>query len=125
MSDTETIDSVPKEETTAPKKRGGSKPILKVSGIGRVDNNVKSTRFLPINPINQKNYYTEYLKRDDQILAYRTWNEEQKRLKELKDKEKAEKSEQLTATAPVEEAVCQMQMKKLLLSKTKRWVQKR
>lgn len=103
MSDTETIDSVPKEETTAPKKRGGSKPILKVSGIGRVDNNVKSTLFLPINPINQKNYYTEYLKRDDQILAYRTWNEEQKRLKELKDKEKAEKSEQLTATAPVED----------------------
>lgn len=67
-------------------KRGGSKPILKVSGIQRVDNNLKSTLFGGAVQINQKNYYTDYLRRDDQIMFYREWNEEQKRLKELKNK---------------------------------------
>lgn len=67
-------------------KRGGSKPILKVSGIQRVDNNLKSTLFGGAVQINQKNYYTDYLRRDDQIMFYREWNEEQKRLKEVKAK---------------------------------------
>ena len=31
-----------------------------------------------INPINQKNYYTEFLKRDDQILPYRLQQEERR-----------------------------------------------
>ncbi|CAN6634774.1 actin-like protein Arp8p [Trichomonascus vanleenenianus] len=68
-------------------KRGGSKPILKVSGIGRVENPAKATLFAPIAPINQKNYYTDYLKRDDQIVFYRELNERLAREKE-KDKEK-------------------------------------
>lgn len=75
------------EEKPKP-KRGGSKPILKVSGIGRVDNNMKNTLFSAPAPINQKNYYTDYLKKDDQIMFYRQWNEEQRRQKELKEREK-------------------------------------
>ncbi|VVT51483.1 uncharacterized protein SAPINGB_P003111 [Magnusiomyces paraingens] len=63
-------------------KRGGSKPILKVSGIARVDNNLKPTLFSSTTQINQKNYYTDYLRRDDQIMYYREWNESQKRQKE-------------------------------------------
>jgi hypothetical protein len=39
-------------------KRGGSKPILKNSGVGRVDNGLKSTLFVQGTMINQKNYYT-------------------------------------------------------------------
>ncbi|EMR10621.1 hypothetical protein PNEG_01324 [Pneumocystis murina B123] len=41
---------------------------------------MRFTTFPVIQPINQKNYYTEYLKREDQILMYRasdkTWSEE-------------------------------------------------
>lgn len=66
-------------------KRGGSKPILKVSGIGRVDNNLRSTTFTSAQQINQKNYYTDYLRRDDQIMFYRDWNDEQRRQKDAKD----------------------------------------
>lgn len=75
--------STPNAEANKP-KRGGSKPILKVSGIGRVDNNLKPTTFLSTPQINQKNYYTNYLRRDDQVMFYRDWNEEQKRQKDAK-----------------------------------------
>ncbi|QSL65336.1 hypothetical protein MERGE_002646 [Pneumocystis wakefieldiae] len=41
---------------------------------------MRFTTFPVIQPINQKNYYTEYLKREDQILMYRasgkTWSDE-------------------------------------------------
>lgn len=76
-------------------KRGGSKPILKVSGISRVDNNLKSTLFQSTQQINQKNYYTDYLRRDDQIMYYREFNQEQKRQKEAK--EEANKAKQQAA----------------------------
>lgn len=41
--------------------------------------------------INQKNYYTEYLKRDDQILAYRLQQEENRNrmTKQAKDRDRA------------------------------------
>ena len=44
-----------------------------------------------VNAINQKNYYTEYLKRDDQILAYRLQQEEarNKMTKQAKDRDRA------------------------------------
>lgn len=86
-------------EETKKSRRGGSKPILKVSGIGKVDNNLKSTTFVPLAPINQKNYYTEYLKKDEQILFYRQQQEELKKQKlgkeqiadqELKEDEESE-----------------------------------
>lgn len=46
----------------------------------------------PVIPaINQKNYYTEYLKRDDQILAYRLQQEEARNrmTKQAKDRDRA------------------------------------
>ena len=44
-----------------------------------------------VNPINQKNYYTEYLKRDDQILAFRLQQEEARNrmTKQAKDRDRA------------------------------------
>jgi len=42
-------------------------------------------------PINQKNYYTDYLKRDDQILAFRLQQEEARNrlTKQAKDRDRA------------------------------------
>ncbi|KAK2737379.1 actin-like protein arp8 [Myotisia sp. PD_48] len=45
-------------------------------GLERTDNRMDLTSWPQIPAINQKNYYTDYLKRDDQILAYRIQNEE-------------------------------------------------
>lgn len=87
--------------TKAKPKRGGSKPILKTSGIARHDNQLKQTLFTPPVPINQKNYYTDYLKRDDQILFYREFNDEMKRQKELKK----QKEEEAKAKEGIEEEV--------------------
>lgn len=44
-----------------------------------------------VNPINQKNYYTEYLKRDDQILAFRLQQDEARNrmTKQAKDRDRA------------------------------------
>ncbi|RWQ95522.1 actin-like protein ARP8 [Paecilomyces variotii] len=44
-----------------------------------------------IPPINQKNYYTDYLKRDDQLLAFRLQNEEvrNRMTKSAKDRDRA------------------------------------
>lgn len=44
-----------------------------------------------VNMINQKNYYTEYLKRDDQYLAYRVQNEEARNrmVREAQDRDRA------------------------------------
>lgn len=85
-------------------KRGGSKPILKVSGIARVDNNQKPTLFTSTVQINQKNYYTDYLRRDDQIMYYREWNEDQKRQKEAKEEAAKAKRDVQPVDTPREEA---------------------
>lgn len=89
----------PAEEKPRPKRPGGSggstRPALKDSGIQRVDNAVRSSLFGGAVQINQKNYYTDYLRKDDQVMFYREWNEEMKRQKELKDLEKSKP----TATA--------------------------
>ncbi|ODV62341.1 Arp8p, partial [Ascoidea rubescens DSM 1968] len=45
--------------------------IIKQSGIERVENNLKFSLFQQINVLNQKNYYTDYLKKDDQITFLR------------------------------------------------------
>lgn len=49
------------------------------------------TSWPAIAAINQKNYYTEYLKRDDQILAYRLQQEENRNrmTKQAKDRDRA------------------------------------
>ena len=67
--------------------------ILTSSGIGleRTDNNMDVTSWPVIPAINQKNYYTEYLKRDDQILAYRLQQEENRNrmTKQARDRDRA------------------------------------
>ncbi|KTW25633.1 hypothetical protein T552_03493 [Pneumocystis carinii B80] len=58
-----------------PRKKGTASPDEQ-----RRNESMRFTTFPVIQPINQKNYYTEYLKREDQILMYRasgkTWSEE-------------------------------------------------
>ncbi|KAI9700730.1 MAG: actin-like protein arp8 [Candelina mexicana] len=56
-------------------KKSG-KALLREEGLERTDNDMDLTTWPQINMINQKNYYTEYLKRDDQILVLRLQNEE-------------------------------------------------
>ena len=49
------------------------------------------TSWPQVAPINQKNYYTDYLKRDEQILAYRLQQEEARNrmVKQARDKDRA------------------------------------
>lgn len=49
-----------------------------LAGLERTDNNMDLTTWPQVNMINQKNYYTEYLKRDDQILPLRLIQEERR-----------------------------------------------
>ncbi|KAL1894156.1 Actin-like protein arp8 [Sporothrix stenoceras] len=52
-----------------------SERVLLREGLERTDNGMKTTSWPEVTPINQKNYYTEYMKRDDQVLALRVLNE--------------------------------------------------
>lgn len=58
-------------------KKSG-KALLREEGLERTDNNMDLTTWPLVNMINQKNYYTEYLKRDDQILPLRLQQEERR-----------------------------------------------
>ena len=58
-------------------KKSG-KALLREEGLERTDNQMGLTSWPDVNPINQKNYYTEFLKRDDQILPYRLQQEERR-----------------------------------------------
>ncbi|PGH16638.1 hypothetical protein AJ80_05140 [Polytolypa hystricis UAMH7299] len=71
-------------------KKSG-KALLREEGLERTDNNMDLSSWPQVAPINQKNYYTEYLKRDDQILAYRLQNEEARNrmAKAAKDRDRA------------------------------------
>ncbi|KAK7204141.1 hypothetical protein BZA70DRAFT_202289 [Myxozyma melibiosi] len=60
--------------------RKGPKPFE--SGLKRIDNKLRQTSFLQAIAINQKNYYTEYLKRDDQAMILRQLAEDLARAKE-------------------------------------------
>ncbi|KAJ5542381.1 hypothetical protein N7461_008384 [Penicillium sp. DV-2018c] len=64
---------------------------LRDEGLERTDNNMELSSWPQIPAINQKNYYTDYLKRDDQMLAYRLQNEEarKKMTKKAKDQDRA------------------------------------
>ncbi|KAK9368878.1 hypothetical protein V1509DRAFT_621752 [Lipomyces kononenkoae] len=68
-----------------PPAKKGPKPFE--SGLRRIDHQSKVTTFLQANAINQKNYYTEYLKRDDQAMILRQLAEDLARAKEPKEKE--------------------------------------
>ncbi|KAL2128142.1 hypothetical protein VTI74DRAFT_9613 [Chaetomium olivicolor] len=52
-----------------------SERVLLREGLERTDNGMKQTSWPDVPPINQKNYYTDYMKRDDQILSFRLQNE--------------------------------------------------
>ncbi|KEF59294.1 uncharacterized protein A1O9_04138 [Exophiala aquamarina CBS 119918] len=71
-------------------KKSG-KALLREEGLERTDNNMDLTSWPAIIPINQKNYYTDYLKRDEQILAVRSQQEEarNKMIKQAKDRDRA------------------------------------
>ncbi|KAF2457938.1 hypothetical protein BDY21DRAFT_285308 [Lineolata rhizophorae] len=71
-------------------KKSG-KALQREEGLERTDNNMDLTTWPQVNMINQKNYYTEYLKRDDQFLAFRTQNEEatNRMVREARDRDRA------------------------------------
>ncbi|KAL8953941.1 MAG: hypothetical protein Q9222_000228 [Ikaeria aurantiellina] len=58
-------------------KKSG-KALLREEGLERTDNNLDLTTWPQVSMINQKNYYTEYLKREDQILPLRLQQEERR-----------------------------------------------
>ncbi|PSK55849.1 hypothetical protein B9Z65_4727 [Elsinoe australis] len=71
-------------------KKSG-RALLREEGLQRTDNNMDLTSFPVVPMINQKNYYTEFMKRDDQILALRLQNEEARNrmTKAARDKDRA------------------------------------
>ncbi|KAK0389178.1 hypothetical protein NLU13_2753 [Sarocladium strictum] len=52
-----------------------SERVLLREGLERTDNGMKLTTWPDVPPINQKNYYTDFMKRDDQVLALRLQND--------------------------------------------------
>ncbi|KAL7273763.1 Actin-like protein arp8 [Rhizina undulata] len=58
-----------------PGKKSG-RALMREEGLERTDNNLKNNSWPLIPMINQKNYYTEYLKREDQIMVFRQQQEE-------------------------------------------------
>lgn len=71
-------------------KKSG-KALLREEGLERTDNNMDQTSWPVIQPINQKNYYVDFLKRDEQFLAVRTQQDENrnKMVKQAKDRDRA------------------------------------
>ncbi|KAF3081487.1 actin-like protein arp8 [Orbilia oligospora] len=66
--------------------RKTNKPSKKDEGLARTDNNLKNHSWPVVYPINQKNFYTDYLKRDDQALVWRQRSEAPRSEKEIKDR---------------------------------------
>lgn len=70
------------KQKPGPKPGGGKvKSSSGSAAKNAVNPGLKQTTFSMVTPINQKNYYTEYLKRDDQIYVYRQVQEETKKPK--------------------------------------------
>ncbi|RFU33520.1 hypothetical protein B7463_g2794, partial [Scytalidium lignicola] len=71
-------------------KKSG-KALLREEGLERTDNGMRQTSWPEVPMINQKNYYTEYMKRDDQVLALRLQNEanRDRMIRTAKDKDRA------------------------------------
>ncbi|KAF3926946.1 hypothetical protein ABW20_dc0107241 [Dactylellina cionopaga] len=66
--------------------RKANRPPKKVEGLVRTDNNLKNHSWPVVYPINQKNFYTDYLKRDDQALVWRQRSELPRADREAKDR---------------------------------------
>ncbi|OAL49379.1 actin-like ATPase domain-containing protein [Pyrenochaeta sp. DS3sAY3a] len=64
---------------------------LREEGLERTDNNMDLSTWPQISMINQKNYYTEFLKRDEQFLAVRYPKDEERAriVQEARDKDRA------------------------------------
>ncbi|KAF2853014.1 actin-like ATPase domain-containing protein [Plenodomus tracheiphilus IPT5] len=64
---------------------------LREEGLERTDNNMDLTTWPVVGMINQKNYYTEFLKRDEQFLAVRYPKDEERAriVQEARDKDRA------------------------------------
>ncbi|CBX99991.1 similar to chromatin remodeling complex subunit (Arp8) [Plenodomus lingam JN3] len=64
---------------------------LREEGLERTDNNMDLTTWPVVGMINQKNYYTEFLKRDEQFLAVRYPKDEERAriVLEARDKDRA------------------------------------
>ncbi|CAE7214797.1 hypothetical protein CFE70_009837 [Pyrenophora teres f. teres 0-1] len=64
---------------------------LREEGLERTDNNMDLTTWPQVGMINQKNYYTEFLKRDEQFLAVRYPKDEERAriVQEARDKDRA------------------------------------
>jgi actin-related protein 8 len=80
-------------------------------GLERTDNNMDLTTWPQVPMINQKNYYTEFLKRDEQFLAVRYPKDEERArmVQEARDKDRMRQmygaqAEGLTPQAPDETA---------------------
>ncbi|KAK2628362.1 hypothetical protein QTJ16_003008 [Diplocarpon rosae] len=71
-------------------KKSG-KALLREEGLERTDNGMKQSSWPEVPMINQKNYYTEYMKRDDQILPFRLQNEANRdtMIRQAKDRDRA------------------------------------
>ncbi|KAI1006562.1 hypothetical protein K3495_g1662 [Podosphaera aphanis] len=71
--------------------RKSGKALLQEEGLQRTDNGMKLTSWPEIQMINQKNYYTEFMKRDDQILSYRLQHEanRERMIRNAKDRDRA------------------------------------
>ncbi|KAF8861954.1 putative actin-related protein [Acephala macrosclerotiorum] len=71
-------------------KKSG-KALLREEGLQRTDNGMKQSSWPEIPMINQKNYYTDYMKRDDQHLTLRLQNEanRDRMIRNAKDKDRA------------------------------------
>ncbi|KAI0380958.1 actin-related protein, ARP8 class [Hypomontagnella monticulosa] len=68
-----------------------SEKVLLREGLERTDNGMKQTSWPDVTPINQKNYYTDYMKRDDQVLALRLQAEanRERLVQSAKDRDRA------------------------------------
>ncbi|KXJ94782.1 actin-related protein, ARP8 class [Microdochium bolleyi] len=68
-----------------------SERVLLREGLERTDNGMRQTSWPDVIPINQKNYYTDYMKRDDQVLALRLQTEAQRDrlVQSAKDRDRA------------------------------------
>lgn len=64
---------------------------LRLEGLERTDNELNQSSWPTINPINQKNYYVDYMKHDYQVLATRIQNENNtaRMIKKAKDIDRA------------------------------------
>ncbi|KAK4661925.1 Actin-like protein arp8 [Podospora pseudopauciseta] len=82
-----------------------SERVLAREGLERTDNGMKQTSWPDVPPINQKNYYTDYMKRDDQILSLRLQAEanRDRLVQNAKDRDRALNNTNGDVTLPVDD----------------------